>query len=86
LDEKSVWDLAVDELVNRHKLVSDELQRRFRKTRPFRMEAMSEQEALYYYNQLTPEQINSLIETYGRDEVNQMIYEMEQIKRRQGEQ
>lgn len=79
----SVFDLTVDELHERRKLVRAELKERFRKTRPFRREPVSSAEALYYYNQLTFEGLQELIATYGRDDVNEMIYEMETLKRRQ---
>ena len=80
----SVLDLTVDELHERRNLVKAELKERFKKTKPFRKEPVSPAEALYYYNQLTPEKMQGLLETYGRDEVNEMIYEMEKIKQKRG--
>ena len=76
----SVLDLTVDELHERRKLVRAELKERFKKTKPFRKEPVSPAEAIYYYSQLTPEKMQELIATYGRDDINEMIYEMEKLK------
>lgn len=80
--EENIYDLVVDELTERQRMVKDELRSRFAKTRPFRMEPMSNDEALYYYNQLTPDRMSQLIETYGREAVNEMIYQFESLKRK----
>ena len=82
--ESSLYDLVVDELVQRNKLVRAELAERFKKTRPFRMKEVPVDERLYEYNTMTPEKLNSLLQTYGREDVNQYIMEMEQLKRKRG--
>ena len=82
--EKSIFELAVDELVERQRLTKLELRARFKKTRPFRMEEVPTDEMLYEYNTMTPEKLNAMIESYGREDVNQYIMEMEQLKRKRG--
>ena len=82
--KESLYDLVVDELVDRQRLVKAELAERFKKTRPFRMEEVPTDEMLYEYNTMTPEKLDTMIQTYGRDEVNQYIMEMEQLKRKRG--
>jgi len=82
--EDSLYDLIVDELVARQRLVKAELAERFKKTKPFRMEEIPVDEMLYEYNTMTPEKLNAMVETYGRDDVNQYIMEMEQLKRKRG--
>jgi len=82
--EKSIFELAVDELVERQRLTKLELRARFKKTRPFRMEEVPTDEMLYEYNTMTPEKLNAMIESYGRDDVNQYIMEMEELKRKRG--
>ena len=80
--EKSIFELAVDELVERQRLTKLELRARFKKTRPFRMKEIPGDEMLYEYNTMTPEKLNAMIESYGRDDVNQYIMEMERLKRK----
>jgi len=77
-----LYDDVVDILLERQRLVRAELKTRFKKTKPFRLEPMSNDEALYYYNQLTPDKMSQLIETYGREAVNEMIYQFESLKRK----
>ena len=75
--DDSLYDLVVDELVDRQRLVKAELAERFKKTRPFRMKEVPVDERLYEYNTMTPEKLLTMIETYGREDVNQYIMEME---------
>ena len=82
--DDSLYDLVVDELVDRQRLVKAELAERFKKTRPFRMKEVPVDERLYEYNTMTPEKLNSLLQTYDREDVNQYIMEMEQLKRKRG--
>jgi len=80
--QENLYDLVVDELVARQRLVKDELKERFRKTKPFRMEPVSNEELLNSYNRLTPEDIRGYIQTYGREAVNEMVFSMEKLKAR----
>ena len=80
--EDSLYELVVDELVARQRMARVELAERFKKTRPFRMKEVPVDERLYEYNTMTPEKLLTMIETYGREDVNQYIMEMEQLKRK----
>jgi len=51
----SIFDMAIDEVLKRQRLVTTELERRGKNKKPFRMEPMSEQEQLDEYNSLYPE-------------------------------
>ena len=82
--EKSIFELAVDELLELQQLAKLELRARFKRTKPFRMKEIPADERLYEYNTMTPEKLNTMIETYGRDDVNQYIAEMEQLKAKRG--
>jgi len=82
--KESLYDLVVDEILERQRLVKSELAERFKKTKPFRMEEVPQAEMLYEYNTMTPEKLNSLLQTYDREDVNQYIMEMEQLKRKRG--
>ena len=86
--ELSLYDLVVDEMLARQKDVRAELAQRFKKTKPFRMEEVPKDEMLYEYNTMTPEKFNTLLNTYGREAMNEMVYKMETLKkkRRGGEQ
>ena len=80
--EDSLYELVVDELVARQRMARVELAERFKKTRPFRMKEVPVDERLYEYNTMTPEKLNTMIETYGREDVNSLIFSMEQLKRK----
>ncbi len=79
-EDKSVYDLIVDEMRNRQRLVKDELHLRFKKTRPFRTEPVSPGKELDYYNSLTPEDMKQMIDEQGPDKVNSFIQKMETKK------
>lgn len=49
-DEPSIYDLVTDELVERQKLIKDELRERFKKTRPYRQEPVSHKEIVMDYD------------------------------------
>jgi len=84
--EKSIFELAVDDLLELQQLAKLELRARFKGTKPFRMQKISTDEMLYEYEAMkrTPEKLLTMIETYGREDVNQYIMEMEQLKRKRG--
>ena len=75
----------VDLLHQRAAGVQDKLRQQFKNTKPFRMQEVSNDELLFYYNQLTQEQMMTLIQRHGRETISGFIGEMEQLKtRRQG--
>jgi len=78
-DKKSVVDLAIDELVSRHRLVRAELRRRGR-TRPLRQVPISKDKVLAKYETLQPEQMNAMREIYGDEVMEQFRNEMENLK------
>ena len=78
----NIADKVVDGVLERHKKVRARLVEQYKKTNPFRQEPIDEAEMLYYYNQLTPDKMNELIQTYGRESVNSLIMNMENLKQR----
>ena len=80
--EKSIFDLTVDELVSRQKLVKSELHKRFKKTKPFRMEPVSDEELLYEYNTKGYEVFSNIARAKGMDAAIEYRDKMEQIKAR----
>ena len=80
--EESIYDAALKGIGDIIEEVSDSIAIEFKGKKPFDKEPVSNEEMLYHYNQLTPEQMDNLIQTKGRDAVNEMIYKMEQLKQR----
>ncbi len=82
MTEKSILDLVVDELRVRQGLLRGELSKRFKRTKPFRTEPISEDEMLLRYETMTTEDMEQLISTDGEEAVGEMIQQMEILKRR----
>lgn len=82
--KKSILELTVDILVKRQRMLKDELRQRFKKTKPFMMEPVSEDKMLEQYMATTPEDMSGYIQTYGEDTVNEMIGQMEALKEKRG--
>jgi len=78
--ERSPFDIAVDILSDRRQLAKDELKSRFKRTRPFRKDPVSEEEQLYYYNQMTTETLDRLIADYGEEAANNYLFKMNQLE------
>ena len=82
MEEKSVIDLTIDELVERHRLVRGELRLRFKKAKPVRMEPVSEDEMLYEYNTNGYEVFGEIANREGMDSAIEYRREMENLKQR----
>ena len=80
--ETSIFEDAVEILLERQQLTKLELRARFKKTRPFRMEQVPTDEMMYEYNTMTPEKFNTLLNTYGEEVMNEFVYNMEMLKRK----
>jgi len=80
--EKSVIDETIAILVERQKDTRAELQKRFKRTKPVGMETVSDGELIEQYDRMTPEDMDELIQTEGRTNVEKMIREMEDLKRK----
>ena len=82
--EESIFELAVNELLERQRLTKLELRERFKKTKPFRMEPVSEDEQLAEYMAMTPETMDERLQRDGIEATNAYIMQMEELKRRKG--
>ena len=80
MPESSIYDLVVEELLERQKLVKSELRERFRKTKPFRQEPISPKEALVEYDEMTPEIEGMLRKEFGDEVVNSYIAKNEKLR------
>ena len=84
MDEKSLFDVTVDILLERQALVGAELQRRFKRTKPFRMEPIKNEDLLYDYNTKGFEIFSQLYETQGEEVALDYRNEMEELKLKMG--
>lgn len=80
----TLMDRVVDKLHGRRTLVRSKLAEQFKKTKPFRMEEISPEEQVYWYNQLTPEMEQTFRQQAGDDVMDKYIGKMESLKRRMG--
>ena len=84
-DERSILDETVDILVERQRWTKDELHKRFKRTRPFRMEPVSDNEMIQRYDSMTQEDWVELMNTHPQDEVEGYKNSMENLKIRRGD-
>ncbi len=76
--KESFSDVVVDRLHERMQKVNQKLTNQYSKTKPFRMEPVSDEQHLYIYNNMNEQDLNYAIQTYGREPVNQWLFEMNQ--------
>jgi hypothetical protein len=88
--ELNFYDKVLDELHKRRELVRAEVNKEYRKQTPFRVEPYSNDEMVYWYEQLNSDMyreqmMDTLIQKHGEDAVNNFIFNMEQsLRRRRG--
>ncbi len=82
--EKSILDLAVEDLIERQRFLKKELQRRFKREKPFRMEPVSEDKQLSEYMGMTPELMDERIQRDGEEATGAYIKQMEALKEKRG--
>jgi len=78
----NIADIVVDKLHERRRMLQFKLADKYKSTKPFRMEPISNEEMLLQYNMLTPEKMATLIDNYGRDAVNELVFTMEKMKQK----
>jgi len=79
---ESMGDRVIDKLHGRTATVRERLRKQYKSERPLRMEKISNDEMLYYYNQITPDQMTYLVQKHGNETMNTFIFEMETLKNR----
>jgi len=80
--ESSIFDITVDILVERARDARAELVKRFKKTKPFRMEPMSDTERIQQYMQWAGTPMEDELRAQGMD-VDAIHMNMQQLIRRQ---
>ena len=79
---ESIYDLVVEELLQRQALVKAELRERFKRTKPFRQEPVSPKESLMEYDELTPKKKEWLVQQFGTEATLPYFERMDNLKRR----
>ncbi len=81
---KSVFDLAVDELLERQKLTKIKLREMFKGVKPFRMEKVSDEDRIADYMKWAnnPEMEQELRQGLGDGEINKIHENMQDLSRR----
>lgn len=79
---KTLFEEALDGVVEVVNEVSDSFTKEFKGTNPFDKEPVSEEEALRKYNATTTEQFDELVQTHGVDAMSEYVNKMEELNRR----
>ena len=82
--KKNIYDEALAGVSNVIEEVSSSIGSEFKNTNPFDKEPVSNDESLYFYENMAELDLRYLVMTYGEEAVNQRFYEMEQLKKRRG--
>jgi len=80
MPKENMGDKIIDKLNERRDLVRGRLNQEYKSVKPFRMEPVDNNELLFYYNQLTQDDMNFLISSHGEEKINQFIFEMYQLQ------
>ena len=80
--EPNIYDKATERTLNLHQKVKGRLREQFKGTKPYRTEPLSPDEELYWYRQLSQDDMFRLIEKHGEDEANALIMRNELQKRK----
>ena len=82
--KESIGDKIVDKVLARYDLMRNKVQERYKSTRPFRSEPVSNDMSLYIYENMTSEDVSMAIQKYGKETLNSWMGEMEMLKQRRG--
>ena len=72
---KSILDKRVDNFITTFK-------KKNKNTKPFNTEEVPAVDRLYWYDQLSREQMSKLVQKHGEESINSFILEMESIRNR----
>ena len=82
--KKGRGDRVVDILNERFDRTRAKLHKDFKGEKPFRTEPVDNDTLLDIYDNMTPEDMEYAVTTYGEEDVNQWLFEMGQLKQRRG--
>lgn len=72
-------DRVVDKLHQRRQKVLGVLKEQYKRTKPFRAEPIPNEFHVKVYENMTPEDLDYAVQTYGRDAVNEWMFEVNKI-------
>ena len=79
---ENVADNILTRMNKRVEAVSRRLSSQYKGVKPFDAQEVKPEDQLFWYEQLGTQDMDYLIEKYGRDAINQFVFESEQIKAR----
>ena len=80
--QKGIYDLAADEIVKRYGLVKEEIIRRNKGKRPFRMEEVTPEQKIKDFSEFTPEREMMSRQDFGDAPVDNYIKKMRELQLR----
>ena len=80
--QPNLYDSVLEQTLARIQKATDRIGQDFKNVKPFDKEPISKDELLYYFKDLSLEDMNYLVQTHGREAMNEFISEMEEYKRR----
>ncbi len=83
--EKGIYDLAADEIVKRYGLVKEEIIRRNKGKRPFRMEEVTPEQKVKDFSEFIPEKEQMMRQTTDDESVDNYIKKMQELMLRRPE-
>ena len=78
----NVADSILGRMNKRVDAVAKRLSSQYKGVKPFDAQEVKPEDQLFWYEQLGTQDMDYLIEKYGRDRINQFVFESEQIKAR----
>jgi len=79
---ENIADNILGRMNKRVEAVSNRLSEQYKGVKPFDAQEVKPEDQLYWYEQLGVQDMDYLIEKYGRDTINTYVFNMETIKRR----
>ena len=78
----NIADSILNRINTRIGSVSNRLSVQYKGVKPFDAQEVKPEDQLFWYEQLGVQDMDYVIEKYGRDRINQFVFESEQIKAR----
>jgi len=79
---ENVADSILGRMNKRVDAVSKRLSDQYKGVKPFDAQEVKPEDQLFWYEQLGTQDMDYLIEKYGRDAINKFVYDSEMIKQR----
>lgn len=76
----NIYDKVLEKTLKRVEMASDRIAKQFKNVKPFDKEPIPKKELLDYYEMLTAEDMQYLVQQHGEDVINGFIADMEQYK------